>query len=903
MKSFSSQLSAVVAKSDPENRTHWLPFWIHSLDAAGVIEQLAREWLPASIFDYLCAACGAEVLIPLLIFIALVHDIGKITFCFQSRIGDAAGFSPFSEFVVLPKSLPFKKISGTPHALASEAILLECGCPPGVASMAGSHHGKPTMLSDQVFDQLEDYAENYYDRNENLFRSLWSEWLDFALEYSGFDSIDDIPDIPEPAQVLICGMLIMADWIASNTAYFPLITCDENGKMADYPGRIDHAWKKLAFPEPWVSGARFGLSREDFYARFGFMPNSTQSEVIEAVNNTVSPGICILEAPMGLGKTEAALALTEILAARSGAGGLFFGMPTQATSNGIFKRLERWAEGIAEDDGAIHSIKLAHAAAELNDDYRAIFEGHSELCDESCGLIVHDWFSGRKQALLSDFVIGTVDQMLMAALKQKHVMLRHTGLAGKVVVVDECHAYDAYMSQYLDTAIKWLGVYKVPVVILSATLPVRRRTELVEAYLNINTLPDAEWMHSLAYPVLTFTDGGDVQQKALTYNGEHRSVAMKRITRDWVIKGVGYAVSRSGCAGVIVNTVKKAQEISEELRTEFPESEVIVMHAQFIMTERANREKLILERVGKNSTPDTRRGLIVVGTQVLEQSLDLDFDIMVTELCPMDLLLQRIGRLHRHDRKRPDGLENAECLVIDEQGDEFDGGSAAVYGEWLLMKTRAALPDKLTLPDDIPPLVNRVYDADDLSMFGSLTERMTKARNDHILENSKKKRDAENYLLGDPPEFDGDFAHMNTLDGWLDNSIQLGELGEQSGEMAVRDGDPSIDIIALRLCADGKVRLITDDIVVPTDRAPSREEALVAARQKLRLPAYFSKKWKIDDVINELENVTTRYFPGWRDSSLLKEELALIFDNELTAQIGGTVLRYDIENGLTYEKE
>ena len=221
----------------------------------------------------------------------------------------------------------------------------------------------------------------------------------------------------------------------------------------------------------------------------------------------------------------------------------------------------------------------------------------------------------------------------------------------------------------------------------------------------------------------------------------------------------------AACAGAIVNTVKKAQEISEELRTEFPESEVIVMHAQFIMTERANREKLILERVGKNSTPDTRRGLIVVGTQVLEQSLDLDFDIMVTELCPMDLLLQRIGRLHRHDRKRPDGLENAECLVIDEQGDEFDGGSAAVYGERPLMKTRAALPDKLTLPDDIPPLANRVYDADDLSMFGGLTERMTKARNDHILENSKKKRDAENYLLGDPPEFDGDFAHMNTLDG------------------------------------------------------------------------------------------------------------------------------------------
>lgn len=454
MRAFSPQLAAVVAKSDHESGERWLPFWMHSLDAAGIIERLAREWLPASTFDYLCAACGADVLIRLLIFIALVHDVGKITLCFQSRIGDAAGFSPFAEFVVLPKSASFANASQSPHALASEAILLEYGCPPGVASIAGSHHGKPAALSSRVDEQIEIYPVNYYGQNGRLFRSLWKEWLDFTLKYSGFDSIDDIPEIPEPAQVLICGMLIMADWIASNTAYFPLIPRDENGKMADYPGRIDNAWKKSAFPEPWVSGARFGLDSEDFRARFGFTPNRTQSEVIEAAIDTSSSGIYILEAPMGLGKTEAALALTEILAARSGAGGLFFGMPTQATSNGIFKRLERWAEGIAEDDGAVHSIRLAHAAAELNDDYRAIFEGHSELNDESCGLIVHDWFSGRKQALLSDFVIGTVDQMLMAALKQKHVMLRHTGLAGKVVVVDECHAYDAYMSQYLDTAIK-----------------------------------------------------------------------------------------------------------------------------------------------------------------------------------------------------------------------------------------------------------------------------------------------------------------------------------------------------------------------------------------------------------------------------------------------------------------
>lgn len=902
MITFSPQLASVVAKSDPESNSRWLPFVMHSLDAAGIMERLAREWLPAGTFDRLREMCGTDDPIPVLKFCALVHDIGKITVCFQAKIADAAGFSAFSEFVDLPKSL--ENASATPHALASEAILIEYGCPLGVASIAGAHHGKPAAIASHADEQLETYPENYYSKNKKLFRSLWKEWLDFALECSGYNSIEDVPEITVPAQVVICGMLIMADWIASNTAYFPLIPLDEIGGLSDYPERIDRAWKKLSFPEPWVSGAGFGMSRDDFSARFGFPPNKTQEEVIETITGSASSGIYIFEAPMGLGKTEAALAAAEILAARSGAGGLFFGMPTQATSNGIFPRLEKWAEGISEDDSAVHSIKLAHAAAALNDDYRAILEGHSTLNDESHGLIVHDWFSGRKQALLSDFVIGTVDQMLMAALKQKHVMLKHTGLAGKVVVVDECHAYDAYMSQYLDTAIKWLGVYKVPVIILSATLPAKRRAELVKAYMNVNKLPDAEWKHSLSYPLLTYTENGDIRQKKLRYEKKSRTVEIERITGDKVCEMVGYSVNRGGCAGVIVNTVKKAQTLTEELRAAFPESDVIVMHAQFIMTERAEREKRILERVGKHSDPDTRRGLIIVGTQVLEQSLDLDFDLMITELCPMDLLLQRIGRLHRHDRKRPEGLDTAKCFILDEADGEFDKGSAAVYGEWLLMKTRALLSDKLTLPDDIPLLVNRVYDDDDVEMLGQMTEKMTEALCESELRINNKKRKAENYLICDPPEFDEGIPELNILDGWLDNDIKLGELGEQSGEMAVRDGDPSIDVIALKLCDDGKFRLIADSesMVIPADRPPSREESLIIARQKLRLPSYFSQKWNIDQAIQKLENDTSKYFSAWQDSSLLKDELVLLFDDKLDAEITGTRLHYDIENGLTYEK-
>lgn len=407
-----------------------------------------------------------------------------------------------------------------------------------------------------------------------------------------------------PAQVVISGMLVTADWIASNTTYFPLISADQKGEFGDYPKRIENAWTTIGFPNMWESKARFGLDDEAFKERFGFLPNPTQADIISTATDAESSGIYIIEAPMGLGKTEAALALSEILAARAGAGGMFFGMPTQATSNGIFPRLEKWAGGLAEDEQTLLAIKLAHGNAALNEDYRELFTGHSNLNIESdSGLIVHDWFSGRKQTLLSDFVIGTVDQLLMAALKQKHVMLKHFGLSGKVVVVDECHAYDAYMSQYLDMAIKWLGIYKVPVIILSATLPEKRRAELIEAYTDSEkrrakhteahvdkTIADEAWKHSLAYPLLTYTENNAVKQKALAFDGENKEVSVRRIIRDEVAATAGYAVERGGCVGVIVNTVRKAQEIAAELQSAFPKAEVIIMHAQFIMTDRAKRE-------------------------------------------------------------------------------------------------------------------------------------------------------------------------------------------------------------------------------------------------------------------------------------------------------------------------
>ena len=255
---------------------------------------------------------------------------------------------------------------------------------------------------------------------------------------------------------------------------------------------------------------------------------------------------------MGVGKTEAALAAAEVFAGKCGSGGLFFGLPTQATANGIFPRIRTWAEEQVAVQGESKeklSIRLAHGKEELNQDYADLLEaGKGEFTGDACigededqALVVHSFFRGRKQVLLSDFVIATVDQILMAALKQKHLMLRHLGMAGKIVIIDEVHAYDAYMNVYLERALCWLGAYHVPVILLSATLPASRRIDFVDAYLNTSKREirerekrftqgeEADWRYSRAYPLLTWTDGKEVHQKGLQLQSASRSVAIRHI--------------------------------------------------------------------------------------------------------------------------------------------------------------------------------------------------------------------------------------------------------------------------------------------------------------------------------------------------------------------------------------
>ena len=308
----------------------------------------------------------------------------------------------------------------------------------------------------------------------------------------------------------------------------------------------------------------------------GFFPRPAQLDFIRTIEELTDmeedkPGIFILEAPMGIGKTEAALAGAQLLANKTSAGGIFFGLPTQATANGIFERVIPWAQRQSEDSTIGYSVRLAHGMADFDTRYRGLFEGNSEIAEdesEENRLYAHTWFKGKKQALLADFVVGTVDQLLMSSLKKKHVMLRHLGMASKIVILDECHAYDVYTSEYLDRTLTWMGVYGQPVIILSATLPSKRRRQLIAAYLdkNVEEIPKEVEDH-MGYPLLTYSVGEKVLQRELASKNTQNLVTVELLEREQLAEFLKVELKDGGCAAVILNTVQCVQEMAQYLRT------------------------------------------------------------------------------------------------------------------------------------------------------------------------------------------------------------------------------------------------------------------------------------------------------------------------------------------------
>jgi CRISPR-associated endonuclease/helicase Cas3 len=690
----------------------WLPLFQHLDDTMATAGFLIDRWVSPQVKERITREVpgGATGLGGLSRWLAGTHDVGKASPAFACQVDVLADRMRSEGFRMDPRLAddPGRRAAG--HALvgywavrewlADEAGFDFNGTAAQWASVAGSHHGVPPEES-----QL-----SYIDESPHLTGSgTWSATRRWLLRRAS-DSIGGIDvlrhfrdvDLSVPVQSLLTAIVVVADWIASNPDLFPLYplsridVCPDDAETAR---RADAAWTALDLPPAWTP-TRPGNDVDQLFRERFARPSGTarpvQVAAVELAWALPEPGLLVIEAPMGSGKTEAALLAAEVLAYRSGADGVFVALPTQATTDAMYDRVRAWLDAVPAEHR--RTVALAHGKAHLNDDYAGLVrKGRFAAIgdDDTEAVVAHWWLSGRKKSALASFVVGTIDQVLFGALKSRHVMLRHLALAGKVVIIDEVHAYDVYMSQYLHRVLHWLGAYGVPVVLLSETLPQERREELLAAYRSGRGLPGRPASRSVEYPVVC---GTGVEARAVPATGQPTRIMLDHLDDD-LDAVVGYLCTHladGGCAVVVRNTVGRVQETAQRLSTEFGADAVTVSHSRFLACDRMRIDKGLVRQFGPPESNPDRPGLhIVVASQVVEQSLDVDFDLMVTDLAPADLVLQRLA-----------GAQDWSAAPV-----TAIRGSRRVCGKHLLLCSAALLAPRefLWLLTDIAPLAQRAY--------------------------------------------------------------------------------------------------------------------------------------------------------------------------------------------------
>lgn len=907
----------------------WLALPQHMQDTAEVAGQLWDSWVPRSVRETLSRGTGLaeQELRVLVTWLAAAHDLGKATVTFQTQLEARAGFEQFTDRLRragLPTSPTVQErlLERLPHGLASQVIAchwlraqkVRPGTAQALAGVLDAHHGSPSRPA------FRGPAQTAIAQDAEPWRQVREELLGYAAALSGIEAVLPRlgPRLVASDQTLLTGLVIMADWIASNAEAFPLTGSGTASAQADCRSQVGMA--AVALTAPWLPAPPpQGADALDSHLRHRFTwpaehrARPVQRVVAQACSDLDGPGLMVVEAPTGEGKTEAALTAAEILGAATGSGGVLVAAPTMATADGLFTRVLNWMRQAG--DAQVTSMFLAHSKNRLNEDFEHLrFRGVGSVADDERGaelstggeVVASQWLSGRKKGVLATVCVATVDQVLFMALQARHSMLRHLGLAGKVVIIDEVHAYDAYMSEYLATALAWLARYRVPVVLLSATLPQGTKHELVQAYrqeLQDGDLPAL----STAYPLVTAvgTNGVSEYPVDLRETDLHARVEVMPDSTAALVDRLREETAAGGCVLVICNTVRRAQEAYLGLREAFP-SAVELHHASFLASTRVTKESALRSALG----PDAHRGFgrpdlrVVVATQVAEQSLDIDVDLLVTDLAPIDLVIQRIGRLHRHPRPRedrPEGLREPQVLlraVLREDPPEFDVGATAVYEPAILLATLAVLREGplhcgLRRPDDIAPLVHRVY-GDDPPIPGTWEDAWQRAQQERAAAQDRARRRAATYRIPAP-------ARSSTLDALF--TVQTSDVdtlpGEAQGLAQVRDSDPTVEVIPIRLGENGGYRPLTEgaaDVEWSPDAAPPRETARELAAATVRLPAFLTRfESRLDQVLDELERATPL---GWQDSGLLRGQLALPLDTEGTCIVAGRTLRYDDELGL-----
>jgi len=431
----------------------------------------------------------------------------------------------------------------------------------------------------------------------------------------------------------------------------------------------------------------------------------------------LNAGLTLIEAPTGSGKTETALAYAWRIIEAGLAESIIFALPTQASANAMLGRIERLALLLFEKHP---NVVLAHGSARFNQKFVALKHAALEGLENEDGWIqCSAWLAeSRKRVFLGQIGVCTVDQVLISVLPVRHWFVRGFGVGRSVLIIDEVHAYDAYMYGLLEEVLRKQSDAGGSAILLSATLPEFQRRQLLSAW----EAEIEESREKAPYPLVTWSNGLkprpftlDESQLPSDLTVKLKTIIVEDMLPDEsLIQRIVDAADQGAQVAVVCNLVDVAQKLVRKLRERTSVS-VSLFHARFCYKHRQEKELAVIEQFGPKGKRDM--GRVLIATQVVEQSLDLDFDWLITQLCPVDLLFQRMGRLHRHDRPvRPSGFERPLCTVLIPNGLDY-GSHGLIYANSRLLwrtsqKVLTAPGKQVVFPHAYRDWIESVYQED-----------------------------------------------------------------------------------------------------------------------------------------------------------------------------------------------
>ncbi|MFB7738458.1 CRISPR-associated helicase Cas3' [Streptomyces sp. NPDC056112] len=931
------------------------PLLFHLLDVAAVAGEVWDRFLTRGQRRLIAQGMGVTLAEArcLVMFFAGLHDLGKLS-RFQQQ--EAHPWARVSEVLRADtqgwRRMPHERASmhGVLPLLAEAGYAVDASDSPGVrvAQMLGGHHGRFLQLD---IDGAASAARVNLVLGGPAWQDLRRRYFALIRHLTGATVVP--ARLSVPAAVLITGVGVIADRLASQRHYWlpraqaPAFGAGEHYAQAvkDAPALLEESGlARVTLPEVPFTQAHAGLAE----------PNDLQASLIRQLTPVVrekGSGIVVVTDATGGGKTVAGLEAARIFSTGGDTAGIAWLLPTTATADAAYDVLEAHVAAHRPDHAP---VSLVYSHSHLNtaySDHRIAAHGPSttdefwadepDATDEDAQdmperpeervTVPDGWLRGWDRALLAQFTVATHDQALMAALPVRFSALRLLALSGRTVIIDEAHAMTPFMQQLLGRLLHWLGALGCPVVVLSATLPARTSADLVRSYLagaghSPRSLARLDCVP--AYPGWLFAAAADASltrmdpQAAAAHARRHRRTAEIRLRPvrhpshadpdgaparesrlDRIITEITPVVEGGGCAVVVCQTMADGQDTYEHLRDtlKWPDGAVdqlLLLHARLPGHQRESLTRLVRDRLGSTGQRPAR--LVVVTTSLLDMSLDIDVDVMVSDLASLHTLLQRLGRLWRFERRWATGpsrrcawlrqREHPRLSVLqptDHEGRILIPPTWRTLGPAFLPEATAELltrqPDRtltLTLPDDVQPLVEAVHgDAERLARATpALAQR-------HAVYQSRRRKEEHTSALHLIP------APRHTL--------SLADLHRQrlhAREAATRMGAMPCRLLPVYRTPTGRLALDPERTqMLPVDREPTSAQIRSILQHTVPAPA----AWVAD-------RRREHHAPAaWHKHALLADLVLLphnAADPTQAAQFGRHALRLDAVLGLVHRE-